>query len=80
VRTLRRPLGLTLPAPSYRVVSASPVPRSLARGAVRISDSLVHSVNFTSPTSLGMSHVVAFSSFTLWSKGFLSVHSGCTVS
>jgi hypothetical protein len=29
--------------------------------------------------SLGLSHVVAFSSFTFWSKGFLSVRSGCIV-
>ena len=26
------------------------------------------------------SHVVAFSSFTFWSKGFLSVRSGCIFS
>src|SRR5262249_13218074 len=37
----------------------------------RISPSLVHSVNFTWPTSLGVSQVVAFSSFTFWLKGFL---------
>src|SRR5262249_50540683 len=39
--------------------------RSPRKTGCRISDSLVHSVNFTSPTSLGISHVVAFSSFTL---------------
>ena len=35
--------------------------RSPRKTGWRISDSLVHSVNFTSPTSCGMSHVVAFS-------------------
>src|SRR6516165_7152239 len=49
------------------------------KAGCRISPSLVHSVNFTSPTSLGMSHAVAFSSFTFWSIGFLSVRSGCIV-
>jgi len=45
--------------------------RSPRKAGCRISPSLVHSVNFTSPTSLGISQVVAFSSFTFWSKGFL---------
>src|SRR5437588_9111357 len=53
--------------------------RSPRKAGCRISPSLVHSVNFTSPTSLGISHLVAFSSFTFWSKGFLSVRSGCIV-
>src|SRR5215470_10251038 len=53
--------------------------RSPRKAGCRISPSLVHSVNFTSPTSLGMSHAVAFSSFTFWSIGFLSVRSGCIV-
>ena len=53
--------------------------RSPRKAGCRISPSLVHSVNFTSPTSFGISHVVAFSSFTFWSKGFLSRgnHYGC---
>ena len=38
--------------------------RSRRKAGCRISPSLVHSVNFTSPTSLGISQVVAFSSFT----------------
>jgi hypothetical protein len=37
-------------------------------------------MNFTSSTSFGISHVVAFSDFTFWSKGFLSVRRGCMVS
>src|SRR5215471_7466253 len=45
--------------------------RSPTKAGCRISPSLVHSVNFISPTSLGVSHVVAFSCFTFWSKGFL---------
>jgi hypothetical protein len=57
-----------------RMVSSArlsvPSPR---KTGCRISDLLVHSVNFTSPTSFGISHVVAFSEFTFWSKGFLSV-------
>src|SRR6516225_3087791 len=54
-------------------------PRSPRKAGCRISPSLVHSVNFTSPTSLGISQVVAFSSFTFWSKGFLWVRRGCIV-
>ena len=46
----------------------------------RIFDSLVHSLNFTSPTSLGISHVVAVLGLHFWSRGFLSVRSGCIVS
>jgi hypothetical protein len=47
-------------------------------GMPHFTPSLVHSVNFTSPTSLGMSHVVAFSSFTFWS--ILATKSGpCNV-
>src|SRR4029077_11200792 len=38
--------------------------RSPRKTGCRISASLVHSVNFTSPTSFGISHVVAFSYFT----------------
>jgi hypothetical protein len=49
-------------------------------------DGMAH-LGFTRPLgklylaqSLGISHVVAFSSFTFWSKGFLSVRSGCIAS
>ena len=45
--------------------------RNSRKTGCRISASLVHSVNFTSPTSLGISHVVALSYFTFWSKGLL---------
>src|SRR6516165_1552113 len=51
--------------------------RSPRKAGCRISPSRVHSVNFTSPTSLGISHVVSFSYFTFWSKGFLLVRKDC---
>jgi hypothetical protein len=54
--------------------------RSPRKTGWRISESLVHSVNLTSPTSLGISHVVVFSSLTFSSKGFLSPRSGCIAS
>jgi hypothetical protein len=50
--------------------------RSPRKAGCRISPSLVHSVNFTSATSFGISHVVSLSCFTFWSNGFLAASKG----
>jgi len=46
----------------------------------RISHAAVHSVNFTSATSFGLTQLVLPASGTFWGIGFLSVISGTRVS